>query len=146
MVAEFLPLGYGFVLLLSVATCVLLTMVGFLPMGTREKFFTKEFFEKNFPEELKKNEIDLKHGYPDVGSGFYAQKLPHDQWKEINNLQRVHMNFLETITPAVVTMLISGLVYTRITIILQVAYIIGRILFLVGYKKSGPKGRLVGML
>lgn len=141
-----IPSGYGFVLFFVTISAIQLIITGFSGMGVRKKHFTKEFFEKNFPEELKNKEIDLKAGYPDVGSGLYSHKLSHAAWKDINNAQRAHFNFLETFAPIALFMLISGLVYTRLTVILQIAYVIGRFLYTSLYKSKGPNGRLLGAL
>lgn len=38
---------------------------------------------------------DIKAGgYPDSGSGFYSRNLSYEQWYELNNGQRAHMNYV----------------------------------------------------
>jgi hypothetical protein len=36
-------------------------------------------------------------GYPDTGTGRFAQELSYEQWFRFNVNQRLHLNFLETI-------------------------------------------------
>lgn len=110
-------------------------------MYERKKVFTLEFFKKNFEKELKEDGIDTRLGYPDVGSGYYSQKLSHSEWKQINNAQRGHVNFLETVVPVLMFMLVSGLSFPRLTIILQTVYVVARWFYAANYTKSGPKGR-----
>lgn len=139
-----IPQGYGWVLFfLSILGAQLITF-GFTVMGPRKKVFTKEFFEKHFPNELKAGEIDLKVGYPDTGSGLYSMKLSHKDWAAVNNAQRTHINFLEVFAPMALFYLISGLVFPRLTVILEIANIIGRICYNTGYIAGGPKGRILG--
>ena len=114
-------------------------------MGLRSKHFTKQFFERHFAEELKKNEIDLQNGYPDTGNGLYSMKLPHAAWKEINNQQRTHLNLLEQHAPLCFFMLIAGLSFTKLTVILQIWHIIGRFMYNIGYRWKGPNGRILGV-
>lgn len=40
--------------------------------------------------------------YPDMGNGRYAKKLTDAQWVDFNNHQRVHQNYVEGVTAAVV--------------------------------------------
>jgi uncharacterized MAPEG superfamily protein len=140
------PDGFAWVLFFTIVTCFQLTLTGFGAMGARKKYFTKDFFEKNFPAELKNGEIDTRYGYPDVGSGQYSMKLPHAAWRDINNAQRGHLNFLETALPVVIFSLVAGLSYTRLTVLLQIAYTVGRFFYASLYKAKGPEGRLIGVL
>ena len=146
MVALEVPQGYAVILLLIIVSAFQLIMAGFAAMGPRKKVFTKEFFEKNFPEELKAGKIDLKAGYPDVGSGKYAMALTHDQWKDVNNAQRAHVNFLEVFAPMVAFFLIGGLSFPRVIVLLQLVNIVGRFLYQTMYASKGPQGRLMGAL
>jgi len=88
----------------------------------RQKYFTKEFFEKNFPG-LK---TYPKDGYPDNGSGIFSAKLSVEQWLDLNNASRAHMNYVEGVTLAVLSILASGLASPRLAVVCGIAYIIGR--------------------
>jgi len=119
-------------------------MIGFMSMGPR-KLFTKEFFEKHFPNE-KDAVRRFKEGYPDQGSGLFAHKLPLEQWAKWNNHTRAHYNFLEGIVPITVFLLVSGLMVPRVTAYLGYLYFVGRFLYAIGYIRHGPRGRGVGVL
>lgn len=138
-----LPAGYGLILLEIVFIMLMYTGAGF-PIGkARRKYFTKEFFEKNFPE-LKPHPAG---GYPDTGSGRFADKLPMDQWIAFNNAQRAHLNFLEQLPIVVTFLLIAGIVYTKTAVACGAVYIIGRLLYIQGYNsKTGAPARLRGSM
>ena len=82
-----------------------------------------------------------------MGSGIFSQKLTLDQYLAFNNAQRAHHNYLEGLTMAVLLVLVSGLFYVRFTVIMGIAYIIGRELYTTGYhSEKGTSGRYVGVL
>jgi glutathione S-transferase len=101
------------------------------------------FFEKNFPE--LKGSIP-QGGYPDCGSGKYAQKLSVAEWQDFNNAQRAHLNYVEGAATIIIALVVAGLFQPRLTAVLGAVYIVGRFLYALGYKSGGPKGRLVGVL
>lgn len=138
-----IPKAYGWVIFCVLLVLVQVTVIGFKAMYARQKYFTKAFFEKNFPELCKDGggKIDLRFGYPDVGMGRYADKLSMEEWIEMNNAQRGHLNYLDTIAPVVVFMLVAGLAFTRITLIIQMIYLTARWLYFAKYAEKGPKGR-----
>jgi len=62
-------------------------LIGFLiPGGARGKTFTKEFMQEHFGEEHKREtgEEIAAGGYPDMGNGRYAAKLPYTKWIAFN--------------------------------------------------------------
>lgn len=138
---DVLPRAYGWVIFCVLLVLVQVTVIGFKAMYARKKYFTKAFFEKHFPEEVKAGKIDVRFGYPDVGMGRYADKLSLDEWVELNNAQRGHLNYLDTVAPVIVFMLVAGLTFTRITLIVQVVYLVARWFYFAKYAQNGPKGR-----
>lgn len=139
--ASILPPGFGVVLLLVIAQCLQVVSETF-PIGAlRRKLFTVAFFEKNFPGATPK---PAKLGYPDVGYGRYADKLSHEDWLDFCNAQRVHQNVLEQLVTIVSLYVISGLSYPRLTVLMGVVYIVGRVVYGIGYRSGGPSGRGVG--
>lgn len=102
------------------------------------------FFEKHFPE-LAKNKIP-QGGYPDMGSGKFAEKLSVSEWMEFNNAQRAHYNYVEGVASILTFLLISGLFFPRLTVLLGAVYIVGRFAYGVGYRTAGARGRMVGAL
>jgi len=109
-------------------------------MPARKAVFSKAFFDKNFPE-LK---AAPRGGYPDMGNGYYAKKLSHEDWLRLNYAQRAHYNFLEA-APVVFTLIaIAGLAAPRVAAIAGLLFLTGRWLYSFGYVSNGPKGRSVG--
>jgi uncharacterized membrane protein YecN with MAPEG domain len=139
-----LPEGYAFVLFFNVLISLLCFIIGFFAGALRSSTFTKKFFETHFKDELMAGEVNFQ-GYPDVGSGQYSQKLPHNLWVRFNNAQRCHANFLEHLPIILIAAFISGLTYTRLTVLAQIVYIIGRIIYTIGYFKT-PGRRVIGAL
>ena len=86
-----------------------------------------------------------KLGYPDMGCGYYGKKLEYKDWYKFNCSQRIHLNYLEGIVLIMVATLISGIQHAHFTFGLQIAYIIGRALYSVGYMK-GADYRIQGAL
>lgn len=142
-----IPEGYSFVLFMNVLISFACLLVGFVAGSKRSSVFNKKYMEENFAEEIKDHPtLATGQGYPDVGNGYFSNKLSFDKWYAFNNAQRAHQNFLEGLTLIVMISLASGLVYTRLTVLCQIAYLVGRVMYAVQYIKSGPKGRLVGVL
>ena len=79
----------------------------------RKKYFTKEFFENNFPE--LKGQYPLG-AYPDSGCGRYSSKLSLPAWVELNSAFRVHQNYVEGLVPIVASLLIAGLFQPKLTV------------------------------
>jgi len=135
-----LPPGYGLVLL----ECILIGLscaLEIIPVvKLRKQLFTRAFHEQHFPQ-IKQVKSG---GYPDAGQGRFADKLTDDQWLAFNNAQRVHTNYLESLTQVIINLLIGGLVYTRVTLLVGLVYVIGRIIYGIGYRSSGPSGRSFG--
>eukprot|EP00355_Strombidium_rassoulzadegani_P004130 CAMPEP_0168618462 /NCGR_PEP_ID=MMETSP0449_2-20121227/6085_1 /TAXON_ID=1082188 /ORGANISM="Strombidium rassoulzadegani, Strain ras09" /LENGTH=199 /DNA_ID=CAMNT_0008659339 /DNA_START=195 /DNA_END=794 /DNA_ORIENTATION=+ len=121
------------------------TLVGMA--GGSRKVFTEEFMKENFGDEHKQalNGDEIKKGgYPDSGSGRYTMALGYKGWMEFNKLQRSHYNYLESISQILCMMLTCGLEFPITTAIIGGVYLLGRIIFQVGYKIS-PKARMIGV-
>ena len=56
------------------------------------------------------------------------------------------MNFFEQITSVLVVSLVAGIEKPRNTLFALSAYVLGRVLFTVGYWKMGPNARVPGAL
>jgi uncharacterized membrane protein YecN with MAPEG domain len=145
----FLPDTYGYVLIVAALIALELLLIGFIVAGgARGKYFTKEFMERHFGEahrEATGQEID-KGGSPDMGSGFYSQRLSYKEWYEFNNAQRSHYNFLEFAPTTFVWLFVAGVYFPIASAVLGVVVLISRFLYAVGYSKNGPKGRIAGVL
>eukprot|EP00823_Brevimastigomonas_motovehiculus_P008508 TRINITY_DN780_c0_g1_i1.p1 TRINITY_DN780_c0_g1~~TRINITY_DN780_c0_g1_i1.p1 ORF type:complete len:173 (-),score=42.89 TRINITY_DN780_c0_g1_i1:210-728(-) len=134
---------YGYVVMIAVATAFQCLLAGFSIMKLREKYFNKDFFDRNFPQ-LKENAPPM--GYPDMGNGQFSQKLPLDQWIIFNQYQRAHYNAIEFIAAVLTAELLGGLFYPRVCAVLGLIYLVGRVLYTIGYQNKGPTGRMRGAL
>ena len=99
----------------------------------RKKLFNKAFFDKNFPQ------LKSKHqgGYPDMGDGQFAQKLPLEDWIKFANYQRAHGNYHEGIATILTFLAVSGLFFPTYTVALGALYIVGRFVYGMGYRNLG---------
>jgi glutathione S-transferase len=79
-----------------------------------------------------------------MGNGRSAAKLTDDQWKDFNNYQRAHYNYLENVAMAISFELMAGVFYPRAAAISGVVYMIGRHIYGVMYQRYGPKHRHYG--
>jgi hypothetical protein len=104
-------------------------------MGLRGKLFDKKFYDESFPD-LPEDQRN-PHGYPDMGFGRFADKLPMGAWIKFGSYQRAHLQYLENLPAALVALLIGGLSYPRVQLALAVAFIIGRQLYAMGYRRGG---------
>ena len=144
---------YRYVALTATLIMFHYTMTGFLvPGAARKKAFTPEFLEQNFKVEHERHFGDTKAkdvpkgGYPDMGSGRYADKLSYKEWFDFNKAQRIHYHYLESVTCVVCWLLIAGIRYPIPAIAFGAAYALGRLIFHLGYHFKGPKGRTIGFL
>jgi len=134
---------FGWVAIVMALTAFQVISQGLSVAGARKKVFNKEFFAKHFPEFKGSWPAG---GYPDMGNGRYSAKLTLDEWTYFNNYQRAHYNYVEGAASILTFELISGLFFPRFTAVFGLFYIVGRILYAIGYRKSGARGRLVGVL
>ena len=88
--------GYGWILFEVVLISIHLWLTGMAMMSVRKKFFTKDFYEKKFPQYKQLGHVMRKDsGYPDDGQGRLAQLLDDEQWFVFNNYRRAHYNYIE---------------------------------------------------
>ncbi|KRX05344.1 hypothetical protein PPERSA_00645 [Pseudocohnilembus persalinus] len=142
-----IPDQYPYVIIMASILGLHCHIIGFLGQKTRKRVFNKKFMVKNFQEihekEIGKNEKLPGQGYPDMGSGFYSQKLSYKDWYDFNNSQRIHQNFADQIGYLLPALLIAGLLYPIFSVGLGLTHFIGRILYASGYSK-GPDQRELG--
>lgn len=120
-------------------------------MRARIKVFTKEFmqtFAKEHAEAFPDRPNPPQFGYPDTGNGRYGKALPYLDWYDMNNGQRVQINFLEQITFIIGMSVIAALQKdcTWYAFGFLAAYSCGRLIFTFGYTMAGPGGRLAGAI
>jgi hypothetical protein len=142
---------HAVVLLESLAISFQLFAVGMWAVPLRWKLFPRSFFVSNFPEWVERGDHDpvyraLIHegGYPDSGQGRIADRLSDDDWLEFNSHQRAHANTLEFAVPVLTSLIGASVAYPRPAAQLGLVYLIGRQLYIMGYKKKGSSGRLIG--
>lgn len=73
-------------------------------------------------------------GYPDNGSGRISDTLSYKQWFEMNQGQRIHLNYVEHLPMIIGFSLIAGVLYPCLIASLGFLYVIGRIIYAEGYK------------
>ncbi len=105
-----------------------------------------EYLQKFYAEENEQHQKEFgvpiaKGGHPDNGLGRLSDKLDFISWVKLQNAQRAHANYLETLTFSMASTLLGGLFYPRITAIAGVIHIVGRQMYASGFKKGGAAGR-----
>jgi hypothetical protein len=91
--------GYAWILFEVVIISIHMWITGMMMGSVRKRFFTKEFYETNFPQYKQLTGVMKPDGgYPDDGQGRLANKLNDEQWFIFNNYRRAHMNYLEVIS------------------------------------------------
>lgn len=75
---------------------------------------------------------------------FYADES-NPNANEFNCIQRGHQNCLESIAVFFALLLLSGIVYPVASAVLGVVYLVGRLVYFLGYSTGNPKGRMRGM-
>ena len=122
--------------------------IGFV-FETRKKIFNREFMDqfneehcKHFPEAQQAPSM----GYPDTGCGRYAAKLTYSDWLDMNNAQRVHINYFEMITFTLVVSLVAFSGYPKVTVAALGAHLVGRVVYSIGYSRYGPFYRAPGAI
>ena len=110
----------------------------------RSKLFSKEWLDEKFGKQHTEalNSDIQKGGYPDHGSGRYTMELGYKGWMEFNKAQRIHYNYLESISQILCMILTCGLYYPIATTVIGGIYFLARVMFQVGYQLFGPKGRM----
>ncbi len=132
---------YKYVLLVTLWIAFQCYLTGFILVeGKRIKLYTEDYLKKNYLEEHQKafpNDKRVpKLGYPDMGNGWYSSKLTYKEWFEFNIVQRIHMNFLEQLMIVSFLLLTAGLKHPVYTVYAGVAYAVGRVIQVFGYKRS----------
>lgn len=144
MVNITLPDNYGYVMMTSVGIAFECYMTSFIVAGrTRMKIFNSKFLKDNFEEEHKRHfDTPLPMGgLPDSGSGRYAAKLSYPDWVAFNSAQRVHLNFVESLTPVVLFTLVGGVKHPFYTLVFGGIYGFSRFLYTALYINN-PNTRL----
>ena len=95
-------------------------------------------------EKETKNQIPPEFGYPDHGSGRFADKLPYKDWFKFECGQRAQKNFLEHYSFICVLIAIAGTTYPLFTLISSAFCAAGRVVYGLGYISKGPSGRNIG--
>ena len=140
---------YRWVLMVAGIVAFECIMMGFIIGGRkRRSYFSAEALANSeFAEEHKKEfKVDIPGGgYPDHGNGFYSRILSYEQWYKFQIDQRIHKNFLETVTIVTFNICLLGLFWSQGALICGIVQAVGRLIYAIGYNIS-PNGRFVGFL
>ena len=85
-------------------------------------------------------------GFPDAGSGIYADKLPYKDWYFFNNAMRAHLNIYEQLHFLIIFILVGGFILPKIVLFLAWFGVLSRAIYVIGYVMKGPDARLFGAL
>ena len=113
----------------------------------RKDLFPEDWMEEHFGKEHSEalNGAKIgKGGYPDCGSGRYTMERGYGSWMKFMKAQRGHYNYLESVSQILTMMLTCGLYYPIATAVIGAVYMVGRIIFQVGYKIA-PQTRMLGV-
>ena len=139
--------AYGWILFEAIVISIHLWFTGMLMGVIRKKVFNKDFYQKKFPQYKSLGKVMKPDGgYPDDGQGRLADLLDDESWFTLNNYRRAHSNYLEGALSVLVPLLIAGVSYPRWTFIAGLLYILGREIYSQGYRRSGSKGRMIGVV
>jgi len=138
-----IPSEFGWVLLELMIIGLQCVSTGFALVPIRKVIFSKEFYEKHFPQLVKLDQAEW--GYPDNGGGPLTAKLSLEDWMTFANAQRAHYNYIEGMGTIIVFMLVSGLFFVKFTVACGAAYIVGRFFYSSGYRNKGSRGRFLGV-
>ena len=94
-------------------------------------------------KDIGKKSAPAAGGYPDPGTGRYAEQLTYEQWYLFTLDQRTHKNYLEFVTIFCYCILVVGIVAPITALILGCLWLIFRLVYTCGYLGS-PKGRTPG--
>jgi uncharacterized membrane protein YecN with MAPEG domain len=138
--------SYGVVVLAALANALLCYSTGMSIVGLRFRTFTKDYMESNFgavhKEAFGSNVSNI--GFPDTGNARYSEKLSYKEWYTFACAQRAHMNYVESIGIIIPLILIAGIAMPEIGALVGFGYFAGRLIYAIGYRTNGPKGRIIG--
>ena len=111
-----------------------------------------EFAKSEAAKELKKlHEKELPNvkfspgGYPDMGHGLYAHKLPYAAWYKFASGQRAHYNLVENLPMVLTLHALAGVYFPRAAAINALVWIGARHIWSQNYIKRGPENRYDGI-
>eukprot|EP00008_Paramoeba_atlantica_P004074 CAMPEP_0201475150 /NCGR_PEP_ID=MMETSP0151_2-20130828/600_1 /ASSEMBLY_ACC=CAM_ASM_000257 /TAXON_ID=200890 /ORGANISM="Paramoeba atlantica, Strain 621/1 / CCAP 1560/9" /LENGTH=178 /DNA_ID=CAMNT_0047855165 /DNA_START=90 /DNA_END=626 /DNA_ORIENTATION=+ len=141
---------HGYVALGLVAIPFHCLIQGFAVAGVRYRVFSQEYIDQNLKDEnealVAANKEPIKVGcHPDNGLGRLSANLPIADWFDLQNAQRAHLNYLETLPLTEAALAVSGYFYPKAAAILAGIHLIGRQVFCSGFR-SRPSGRVYGFL
>ena len=140
---------FGWVLLSAIAIGFSCLFIGLLfPWRARAKAFTEQYMKENYgTEHLRLTQEEIKKGgYPDTGSGLYSNNLTYEQWYNLNNAQRAHLNFVEWVSANIIFLVVGGIYYPIVASAFGFGIAVSRLIYAIGYVMRGPDGRLLGAI
>ncbi|KAL4500334.1 hypothetical protein ABPG72_003285 [Tetrahymena utriculariae] len=143
---------YGLVVISALTLCFQCAVYGYFLVGRyRSKIFNKSFLEAEFGQlhrDVTQRSIEAG-GYPDMGSGVYAQRLDYYSWLLFNKAQRIHSNFQETLPISVFFLLVAGLQFPITASVFGFIQVFARLLSLAYISNQGathPLRRISSLL
>ncbi|EGR28131.1 hypothetical protein IMG5_182680 [Ichthyophthirius multifiliis] len=126
---------YGLVIISVLVLALLCFLIGLLVVGSYRR-------KDTYNTQIKSG------GYPDMGSGFYSQRLDYHSWLIFNKSQRTHLQFVEILTISIVSTLLGGLTFPITSAVMCFVNALGRLFYLsyISSKGASHPLRLIGAL
>nr|AFO84301.1 glutathione S-transferase [Prorocentrum minimum]AGO03486.1 microsomal glutathione S-transferase [Prorocentrum minimum] len=74
---------------------------------------------------------------------LYAEST-NEHHRDFNSVQRAHQNTLETWAPVSILCVVNGLAFPLLSTCFYCVWVLGRVVYGIGYSGGGPDGRKVG--
>jgi len=142
---------HGYVVFALLGILIHCFMQGIAVSRVRYSVFTEDYIKQHLSkesEELKKSiGEELQKGcHPDNGLGRFSDHLSTVDWVKLQNAQRAHLNYLETLSATLVSLALAGIFFPLYASILGVVHIVGRQLYCSGFRtRAGSRGTGFGI-
>mmetsp|Transcript_17600 Transcript_17600/g.27540 ORF Transcript_17600/g.27540 Transcript_17600/m.27540 type:complete len:176 (-) Transcript_17600:50-577(-) len=141
---------HAYVLLALLAIPFHCMIQGFLVAGVRYRVFSAKYISEHLGDvnaELKKaGREEIKKGcHPDNGLGRLSNALSAADWIDLQQAQRAHLNYLETLSLSLWLLAIAGVFYPFYAAVSGGVHLLGRQLYCTGFR-SKPSARGPGFL
>ena len=134
--------------LACVALCVQAFLVSLLVVvKARKTILNNDYMKENFAKlhaEAFPGQRPPLLGFPDAGSGVYANALPYKAWVTFNNAMRAHLNIVEQLHFLIPFIMVAGLIVPQITLYFAWLGVFSRVAYVIGYVVKGANARMFG--
>jgi len=142
---------HGYVIISILAIGIHCMLQGFAVSSVRYKVFSEDYIKKYLKsesEEIKKElGEEIKKGcHPDNGLGRWSKDLSTLEWVQLQNAQRAHLNYLETLSLTLWSVFLAGIFFPLYASGLAVVHLMGRQMYCSGFRsRAGSRGAGFGI-